>query len=654
MLFGDNTNRPLPRQDSAAIMLHRDRYERAAAALREWSEVAKRCVDYFEGKQWAAEDLRLLESQKRPALTINKIKPLVQLVLGYHLNNRTDIRYLPGNDSVGNAEVARVLTHLSKSISELNQLPYLSGEVFLDGVLTGRGYYDVRIDQEHNLLGDVRIKALDPFTVYPDPDGDQYDLNTCNDIRISRFVSIEEIEFFYGRQAANLVQPLMGGSYAAFPTSIYDGLEEITPWRRFGGDGDPDSKWTTYGQTWFDWVDTARKTVRMLEIQHYVLTRRWFFVDLNTGDKKAIPDNWGRNRVNSTLSWAAEKGHPLVAQKLPTRRLRNTHMVGDVIVYDDWSPYDTMTIVPFFPYFRRGKTRGMVEDLIGPQDEVNKRRSARMNIIGRSSNGGWMYPKGSLDAQQIENLRLHGSTPGVQIEYDSKEGTLNKPEQIMPATSPIAQTQLEDDSEADLKEIAGINDSALGMIDKVQSGRAIEARQRQTIVGLEGFIQNYSRTMELVGRKQIELIQQWYTEERIIRVIGVNGTPESIIINQKTAEGTLYNVTVGKYSVAIDESPLAKSFLEGQFEELMRMKGELMMPIPDEFIIDASSIGRKEELKNMMMIARAQEAAMAAAGVQPPSASGPGPGGSKVGPDGGSLPGGTTEPGAPPQLAIAG
>jgi hypothetical protein len=65
------------------------------------------------------------------------------------------------------------------------------------------------------------------------------------------------------------------------------------------------------------------------------------------------------------------------------------------------------------------------------------------------------------------------------------------------------------------------------------------------------------------------------------------------------------------------------------------------MPMPDEFIVEASSLGRKEELLAMM---KAEREAMAAAGIPAgdapgAKATGGGPGGSAVGADGGSMPG---------------
>lgn len=651
MVYGPITQkRPLPRQNADVVLLHAERFMRAQAAMSDWAEQAKKAVEYFENKQWKEEDLKLLEKQKRPALTINKIKPLVNLVLGYHINNRTQVHYLPGHDGSGSADMARVLTHVGKQIDEQSQIPYIDTEVYMDGILGGRGYYDARLDHSENDFGDVRWSALDPFSVYLDPDGEHYDLNRSNFVMTSRMISLDEIEFHYGKEAAVMVGPLVdGATYQAMPSAFYENADEITPFRKFGGDLGEDTIYSRWGQQFYDWVDRARKTIRMLDVQHYVWTQRLFFIDLETGDRKAIPDHWSRTKIERVLAWSQEQGQPLIVQKRAHRRVRWTQLIGDITVYDDWSPYESFTIVPFFPYFRRGKTKGMVEDLVGPQDEVNKRRSARLNYIGRMSNGGWQYAKGTLDAQQKANLEQFGSTPGVNIEWDPKGGQLPEPKQVLPPGDHTGQATLEHEAEDDLKQIAGINDAALGQLDRVQSGRAIEARQRQSIVGMEGFQLNYSRTKELCGRKQLELIQNHYTEQRVIRVLGGGASVEHMVINQRSAHGVINDVTLGKYSVMVDEAPLSKTFLEAQFEEMLRLK-ELQVPIPDDFIIDASSLGRKEELKAALAALRQQQAEMAAMGQDPAAAAGgggegPGPGGSRVGADGGSLPPG--EPGAP-------
>jgi hypothetical protein len=638
----DPLTRQVPQQNWEMIIKHAERFRRAADALATWSEVAKRCVDYFEDKQWAERDLHRLTDQRRPLLTINKIKPLVNLVLGYHLNNQTDVNYLPGNDGTGTAEVAAALTATAKQISQQNLLPYVDSEVFLDGILTGRGYYNGVLDFNENMFGRMKWEAADPFSTYPDPDADQYDLNSGSHITTSKWLSVDEVEFFYGVQAANLIRPLTNGmTFNQFPSTIYEGHEEISPWRKFGGDVDNPNSWRLYTDQFYNWVDTYRKTIRALDIQHYVRTFAWYFVDMETGDQRRVPDDWGPERVQKVLAWSQVNDEKITVVRKRVRRLRWTHMVGDIIVFDQWSPYDTFTIVPYFPYFRRGQTRGMVHSLLSPQDEVNVRRSARINIIGRTSNSGWKYEKGTLTPQMKRTLEKDGGAPGLMLEFDRKEGQLAEPTQIGPGQSPVSIEQLEKEAEDDLKQIAGINDSALGQVDQATvSGRAIQARQQQTVIGLEGFISNYHRTKELFGKKQLEVIQQHYTEQRIVRVTGPGSTPMETTLNQHSAAGIINNVTLGQYDVAIDDTSLSASFLDGQFNELIQMRG-LGMPIPDSFIVDASSLGRKDELKAALaQAAQAQAAAGGAPGAPP------GPGGPKP-PGGGAPP--QKHPTGPPQ-----
>lgn len=641
----DPLPRTLPRQDWNMIIKHAERFRRASDALSFWSPTARRCVEYFEGKQWREADLRKLESEGRPALTINKIRPLVNLVLGYHLNNQTDLRYMPGNDGSGTADIARCLTAVSKQISEMNELPFIDAEVFLDGILTGRGYYDARMDFEDNMFGSCKWAAVDNFSVYPDPDADSYDLNTGNYVMTSKWISVEEVRHFYGIEAENMIRPLTNGmTFNQFPSTIYEGHEEISPWRRFGGDVENPNSWRLYTDQFYNWVDTYRKTIRALDIQHYVRTWSWFFVDLKTGDQKRIPDDWGPEKVQKVLVWCEQNGENLVVMRKRHRRLRWTHMVGDIIVFDEWSPYSTFTIVPFFPYFRRGKTRGMVDDLLDPQDEINVRRSARINIIGRSSNGGWKFHKGTLTPEQKRNLEVNGGKPGFHLEWDGQEKGLPAPEQINPAQAPVSIEQLEKEAEGDIKEIAGINDSALGQVDQATiSGRAIQARQQQTVIGLEGFISNYHRTKHLCGRKQLQIVQEHYTDERIVRITGPGSSPIAMVINQRSAAGIVNDVTLGTYRAVIDETSLSDSFLAGQFNELLTMRSA-GLPIPDDFVVDASSLGRKEEL-------RAAMAAQAAAMPQGPPANGP-PGAQK--PGGGNQPTRGPQHAARPPQASAG
>lgn len=647
MMYGPLPPRNLPRQNAEMVRLIADRWWRASQAQQPWAEKAKECVDFLEGRQWSEKQLRVLERQKRPALVFNKIAPLVRLVLGYMRNNRTDIKYLPANEGPANETVGEVISKIVKQVSETNQMPWVDAEVFMDGIVTGRGFYDTRLNFDENELGEIVSSALDPFSVYIDPDADDYDLTKAKFIQVTRWLSYEDIAGAFGDQAAALVRPFIGANYVqswgGFPFLDMSG-PEITPVRNFGRTDDPSLQpFADFFHT--ELLDPTRKTIRCIDMQHKQRVMSDVLIDLETGDKLPVPEQselavmfpevpaaQRRDNFISKAMYHAERlQNPLVLARRPVDRVRWTVMIGDIIVHDDWSPYKTYTVQGFFPYFRRGITRGMVEDMLDPQREVNKRRGLEIEIVGRTAQGGWLLNKDSLSKQEEENFRQNSSLPGFIGTYRGEP--TKKPERIDPSPPPTSMERLEEKARNDLREISGINESALGELDRVQSGRAIEARQRQAVIAIQMYMDNFTRTKELWGRKNLELVQNYYTEERVFRIIGEDGKLAQFMINQRVMDPTgasvidrLNDVTLGRYTVSVDETPLSASFANAQFEELLLILeklgpvGQAVATTNPELLIQMSSLPRKEEW--------AQALRQAMSGGAPPGAPGapPGPG----------------------------
>ena len=646
MPYGPTPPTKLPVQDHHRILVMADRWQRSSSAMRKWSQRARECVDFVEGRHWTAEQIRQLESEGRPALKFNKIARLVRLVLGYHRNNRTDMKYMPANEGGGSETVGEVISRIVKQISENNGLDYVDAEVFMDGIVTGRGFWDTRLSFKENDFGEVASKAVDPFTVYIDPDGDQYDLENCNSIQTSKWVSIDEIEFTYGKQVADLLSPFTHGeSWTQFPSTFYDANNEITPVRTFAEEDDVDAEFHGGFRDTFntDFVDPYRKNIRLVDSQHFVTQERDVFVDLETGERKTVATREefrargiDRDRfIGKALYHAEQLGNPMIVDRRMVPQLRWTIQVGDVLVYDQWSSYQTPTITGYFPYFRRGYTQGMVDDLIDPQREINKRRMAHLESVARMGNPTWVYHENALDPEQEQRLEREGSRPGFFVKW---KGNI-KPERDYPNARNVGQEKLEELFSADLPEISGINESALGEIDRVQSGRAIEAKQRQAVISLQMYLDNFSRSKKLQGAKFLNLIQSHYTEERIFRILGEDGELVQLAINQKQIDpvtgkwARLHDVTLGKYTLSIDETPMSATFASAQFDEALDILerlgplGEALIAAKPELLVDMSSLPRKEEWKQGLL-----EVAGAAGGV-PPGAGGA-PSGGVLGPDG--------------------
>ncbi|WP_341702615.1 portal protein [Ferrovibrio sp.] len=605
MKYGPLAPRKLPEQNAEKLLLLADRWQRASGPHEKWATTAKKCVDYTEGRQWEDKVRAAIERQGRPVLTFNEIFRLVRLVIGYQRNNSTDFRAMPGYDGTGQDTVAEAISRIFKQTAEQNEMESVDGEVFADGLISSRGYWDTRLNFDDNDFGEIRTTSVDPFRVKIDPDLDAYDLNKGSYVIRDEWASVDQVKDLYGQQAADLVAPLSKGSTPHGPIlSLPNQAGEVSPIRAFGlEETDYPEWWQTYTGILGDMVDPARRNLRVLEFQYWQTVQSRVFVDLETGDRSPIPDDWDAQRIQKAVYYAELRQNPIMVRVQPLKKVRWTTVIGDLIVYDDWSPFDRFTLTGFFPWFRRGFTKGMVEDLLDPQDEVNKRHMATVETVMRTANSGWMYHEGSLDPLQERNLRNFGSAPGINVKW--KGDAALKPTRIDPAAPPTSYERLEVNAEEKLNRISGVNESALGDLDRVQSGRAVEARQRQAVVSIQVYKDNFSRSKKMVGRNWLSIVQKHYTEQRMFRILGEDGKFVQFAINQQQVDpatgfiSKINDVTAGKYAIVIDETPLSATFANAQFEEALQIARTLNVPTAAlaDIIIDLSSMPRKEEIK---------------------------------------------------------
>lgn len=674
-MIGPTPPKGLPKQDYELILMLGTRWQRAKEAMREWAPRGKEAVDFFEGRQYTEDQLAVMRKSGRLALKFNKIGRLVRLVMGYHSGNASDITFKPGQDSLSSEQVAEALNKVEKSEASNMGLEYVDEEVFLDGLVAGRGWFDTRLDFEKNDLGEMVTRSLDPFATYVDPDADTYDLNDSSSYMIfSQMYALEEIEAEFGKRVSEHIRPFTNGQTPVEPITTLNIEEDISPVRTFAERQDSNFLWwdAFYGMLG-DFVDTYRKTIRVLEVQHKIRERRNVMIDLETGDKVTLPTTWGRMEIEKALMFAQQMNNPCVVERRNVEAIQWTTFAGDVILYNDRSMYDRFTMTGYFPYFRRGYTKGMVDDLIDPQKEKNKRRSNLSEIVSKTANGGWMFHQDSLDPDQEANLRKYGAMPGVNIKW---KGEI-VPAQIQPNNPNMQQERLELKSDDDLQEISGVNESAMGELDRVQSGRAIEARQRQAVLSISSYLKNFKRTKEILGRQHLYIIQNYYTEPRIFRITGEDGKDQQVAINQPlhnpisgAISKILNDVTLGHYMVKIDQRPLSETFLNAQFEEMMMLLEKLapaigpQLPLFADLIIGMSSMPRKDEwVQRIQMLQGAMGlpgGAMGAGGL-PPAGAGALPAGAPAGqptlappsPVGGSPPARSLNGGSPIPGGIA-
>ena len=561
-----------------------DRYVRARDnGHLEYIEMAKKCDAFYRGDQWDDNDISNLEAEGRPALTINTVLPTVNTVLGEQSTRRADVQFKPRRG--GEAEVAHTLTKLYMQIADNNKLDWVEQQVFSDGlILDGRGWFDVRMDFSDHVEGEIRITAKDPLDILIDPDAKDSDPKTWNEVFETRWMTLDEIQESYGKKKAEQLQFIAenGNSY---------GRDSVEYEENRFGDLDAETDYIGISTTGSDDDYRNLRALRVIERQHRRMQRVMCFVDPVTGDSRDAPDEWSETKIKK---FGKQYGLSVISKV--KRKVRWTVTCDQIVLHDDWSPYDNFTLIPFFAYFRRGRPFGMVRNLLSPQEQLNKIASQELHIVNTTANSGWMVESGSLVGLSADDLEEHGAEPGLVLEYHRGSPP---PVKIQPNSIPTGLDRISQKAAANIKAISGINDSMLGSDSAEVSGIAIRAKQNRGVIMIQVPLDNLRKARQYLAESILHCIQRFYTEERVIQVTNEDDPMkprEEMVINQPTPEGRIINdLTLGEYDVIISTAPARDSFDEVQFAEALNLR-QVGVSIPDDAIIEYSHLARKGEL----------------------------------------------------------
>jgi hypothetical protein len=540
---------------------------------------AARCDAFVIGDQWLEQDLNALKLQRRPALTINKILPTIGTLLGAQITNRTEVLFRPANGAP--SETADALSKVWMQISQNNQLPWVRSDVFADGLIRGRGFYDVRLDFTDAMEGEVRIALLNSKNVIIDPDAKEYDPDQWNDVFTTKWLTYQDISILYSDADAQYLKDKEGSSY---PYG-YDSIERVRD--RFAG------PMPMGGYVGLADPDGVRRNIRVIERQHRKLDKREHFVDIETGDMRPVPADWDKQRIADLIQ---KTGGKLSTTTKLVKRIRWTVTADNVVLHDDWSPYQHFTVIPYFPFFRYGKTIGIVENLLGPQEILNKASSQELHVINTTANSGWVVEQDSLVNMSVEELEAKGAMTGLVIEH--KKGS-QAPVKIQPNQTPSGLDRITYKAEEHIKSISNVTDSMMGNDRADVAAKAIAYKQQQGSISQSKAIDNLSRTDWMLARNVLALVQEFYTEQRIIDTIhdDVTQKSESITVNEEdNATGEIKNdLTLGEYDIVVTSAPFRNSLEDSQFEQARALK-ELGIAIPDSVLIENSHLMRRSEI----------------------------------------------------------
>lgn len=557
----------------------------------EYMAQAQKCEGMYlgGGEQWSAEDKAILQEEGRPFYEFNEIMPSINSAIGYQIHNRMDIAFKPRGNK-GDLQTAGILSKVAMQIADQAKLHWKETQVFGDGVIQQRGYFNLRMNFDTNMKGDIDVETLDPLDVVPDPDAKSYDPDSWGDVIITRWLTLDEIEQLYGKDAR--VKAEASGD----DSPDWGEMDDETRRNRFG-----DRLRSSSGT--FDAYNTLEgkllRRYRIVDRQKWVYENTKCMVFPDTGDIEAIDD-----MTAEQVAAATEKG-AIKASRM-RRRIKWTVSTYCALLFDQYSPHQHFTVVPYFAYFRRGKTRGMVDNAIGPQEALNKGVSQFVAIVNTAANSGWVVEEESLTNMTVEELGTEGARTGLVLEF--KHGTA-APKKIEPNQVPTGIDRLIDRASQALKDVT-VPDAMRGGVQGPEvSGVAIQSKQFASQQQLAVPLDNLSHTRALLAVRIAKMIQRYYDSHRIFRITETDqfgNEKESVLeINKPMPDGSYFNdITVGEYDVVVSEQPMQITFNNSQFTQAMEMK-KAGIAIPDQIAVRYSNLQDKQEIIQGMSAAKA-------------------------------------------------
>ena len=287
-----------------------------------------------------------------------------------------------------------------------------------------------------------------------------------------------------------------------------------------------------------------------------------------------------------------------VRAKRMRRRVKWVVTTFTATLHDQYSPYESFTVVPYFAYFRRGKTVGMVDNAIGPQEVLNKAVSQVVHIVNSSANSGWVVEENSVTNMTMKELETRGAQNGLVIEY--KKGA-KPPQKIQPNQVPTGVTHLIDRADKALKDVT-VPEAMRGVQGPETSGIAIQAKQFASQQQLSVPLDNLAYTRQLLAKRILKLMQRYYDTHRVFRITETDpmtGKPkeELLEINKfdPTTGGYINDVTIGTYDVVITEQPMQVTFQNSQFQQALEMR-KAGVRINDATMVRYSNLSDKQEI----------------------------------------------------------
>jgi len=578
--------------------------------LREiWAVKFQEALEFRAGAQWSQEERDVLEQRGQAPIVVNRIHPIVETAKSLLTYNSPEFRSSAREDS--DRDTAKVFSDLFAWMWDQSSGNEELKKIVDDYYVGGMGVMHIYQDPMADLgKGEVFLKSINPLDVYIDPN--------AKDVYARDAAHILVVKYITDEQAMQLYPDFM--DIIEDSDSAIDNDEEIpatdlaaTEGQIFNTDEDTNyhtkrkyiERYTKEMHTYYNIYEPFSQKEYLFNADEYAEYKKTYYMRLSkaTGEEVYISDPDAKEELLKVIEEFGPIFHfelpdpeidnegnlipqppvkvkgmegpdaipgsttvitPLTAEemigmenimmnKIEKCCVKLTATVGNNVLYTRILPTEEYPIVPLMNVHHRNPYPESDVRLYRPlQEYINKIRSLIIAHASTSTNVKLLIPRGSADLRQIEEEWSRAGTS--VIEFDAELGA---PIVAGPVPLPNELYKNEADAKYDLEYGFGIFElmqgSGMNSPSTYRGTLVVDEFGQRRIKSRRDDIENF---LNQCAKVAVPLMQQIYTEEKVIRLVQPNGLEKEERFNffKEMDNGDVmrfHDVTLGRYDVKV-------------------------------------------------------------------------------------------------------
>lgn len=546
---------------------------------------------FYDGEQWTSEEKAELENRGQPVVTLNRIKPRVDSLVGAEMGQAVDMKAFPrGLKDFGKGK------HITEALRYAEyhmNFDSIENEAYRKQLVGGLAWYEL-VDRwdRRSFDHDVQCRLWSAHDIIRDRFSYEANLSDCRRVHKTHYCRQDELNLLFEGQ-----EQYINSVFLQEPMGSRGGYLEKHRQHKPDQYDSPEAPEVDSPQAHSLFVRSKEREIRLVTTYYRVpFVQRFLSIpgettedvtDSTASDLRKIKDTYPnaieftdiRYELNSaTFIW-----NRLLEQK------------SNIAAWDTEAKFP-FVMVPGMEYEerrRKGQYTGLVRGMRDGQKEVNKRRSKMLHLLNTNR---IIREEGAVE--NPARARDEANKPDGDIV--TRQGF--KFEIIQNTDVAQSQFTLLQEAKSEIDNV-GVASEVQGQ-SRATSGRDFKLRHEAASQPVRPYLRNLRDAKKRFYMLVLERIQQFWIAPRLVKI---TDDPDAaaielnkIAIDPITGAVTvLNNVSIGKYDIILEEVPENVNLENEAYKDFVVLAGIMAQQgqkVPIDMLIELSPFAHKQKL----------------------------------------------------------